>query len=474
VTRPASYLGIDLGTSGLKVALVREDGQVVAEGEAAYQVQAPRAGWAETDPAAWWAALGQVVEGMAEPLRTHQVNGIGLAGQMHGVVLCDRAGAPLRPAILWPDRRAQQHLSRWRELSAADRARLSNPIVPGMFGPGLSWLVDNEASVVARAAVALLPKDVVRVGLAGAPCTDRSDASATLLWDVIEDAWARDIAARTGVPDRLLPAVVASADVTGVTSWLAETVAGGPDDVPVVAGGGDTPVAMLAAGSQGLQINLGTGAQVLLAGVEAGGRADPDTHLYGDTGGHWYAMAAVQNAGLALDWVMTVLGLSWQDLVTVLATPAPRRSVSFLPFLTGERGALAQPDSRAAWLGLDQATTRDDLARAALEALVFTVRRAVELLPDASASTGGSVCLTGGGGREPALQQLLADVLGREVQRVEVRSSSATGAAVLAARGTGAALAPDRRLGPVVTARRAVALEEAYERWLSRVPVADA
>jgi xylulokinase len=474
VTRPASYLGIDLGTSGLKVALVREDGQMVAEGEAAYQVQAPRAGWAETDPAAWWAALGQVVEGMAEPLRTHQVNGIGLAGQMHGVVLCDRAGAPLRPAILWPDRRAQQHLSRWRELSAADRARLSNPIVPGMFGPVLSWLVDNEASVVARAAVALLPKDVVRVGLAGAPCTDRSDASATLLWDVIEDAWARDIAARTGVPDRLLPAVVASADVTGVTSWLAETVAGGPDDVPVVAGGGDTPVAMLAAGSQGLQINLGTGAQVLLAGVEAGGRADPDTHLYGDTGGGWYAMAAVQNAGLALDWVMTVLGLSWQDLVTVLATPAPRRSVSFLPFLTGERGALAQPDSRAAWLGLDQATTRDDLARAALEALVFTVRRAVELLPDAPASTGGSVCLTGGGGREPALQQLLADVLGREVQRVEVRSSSATGAAVLAARGTGAALAPDRRLGPVVTPRRAVALEEAYERWLSRVPVADA
>jgi xylulokinase len=474
VTRPASYLGIDLGTSGLKVALVREDGQMVAEGEAAYQVQAPRAGWAETDPAAWWAALGQVVEGMAEPLRTHQVNGIGLAGQMHGVVLCDRAGAPLRPAILWPDRRAQQHLSRWRELSAADRARLSNPIVPGMFGPVLSWLVDNEASVVARAAVALLPKDVVRVGLAGAPCTDRSDASATLLWDVTEDAWALDIAARTGVPDRLLPAVVASADVTGVTSWLAETVAGGPDDVPVVAGGGDTPVAMLAAGSQGLQINLGTGAQVLLAGVEAGGRADPDTHLYGDTGGGWYAMAAVQNAGLALDWVMTVLGLSWQDLVTVLATPAPRRSVSFLPFLTGERGALAQPDSRAAWLGLDQATTRDDLARAALEALVFTVRRAVELLPDAPASTGGSVCLTGGGGREPALQQLLADVLGREVQRVEVRSSSATGAAVLAARGTGAALAPDRRLGPVVTPRRAVALEEAYERWLSRVPVADA
>ena len=118
MTRPASYLGIDLGTSGLKVALVREDGELVAEGEAAYQVQAPRTGWAETDPAVWWAALGQVVEGMAAQLQTHRVNGIGLAGQMHGVVLCDRAGTPLRPAILWPDRRSQQQLSRWRDLSA--------------------------------------------------------------------------------------------------------------------------------------------------------------------------------------------------------------------------------------------------------------------------------------------------------------------------------------------------------------------
>ncbi len=472
MTRPAGYLGIDLGTSGLKVALVREDGDLVAEGEAAYQVLAPRTGWAETDPAAWWAALGQVVEGMAAHLQVHQLNGIGLAGQMHGVVVCDRTGAPLRPAVLWPDRRAQQQLSRWNELPAADRARLSNPLAPGMYGPILSWLAESEASVVARADVALLPKDVMRVGLAGVPCTDRSDASATLVWDVTGDGWARDIAARTGVPDRLLPPVVASEEVTGVTSWLAKTIAGGPDDVPVVAGGGDAPVAMLAAASGGLRVNLGTGAQVLLADVEVESRVDPDTHLYADTEAGWYAMAAVQNAGLALDWVMSVLGLSWEDLVAVLATPASRRAVSFLPFLTGERGALAQPDSRAAWVGLDQATTRDDLARAALEALAFSVRRAVELLPAGAASAAGPVCLTGGGGREPALQQLLADVLGREVQHVAMRSASATGAAVLAARGTGTPLSPHRRQGPVVTPRRAVALEESYQRWLRRVPVA--
>ena len=131
MTRPASYLGIDLGTSGLKVALVREDGELVAEGEAAYQVQAPRTGWAETDPAVWWAALGQVVEGMAQQLQTHRVNGIGLAGQMHGVVLCDRAGTPLRPAILWPDRRSQD-LSWPRRRPPGAMKSMSRPTGPPM------------------------------------------------------------------------------------------------------------------------------------------------------------------------------------------------------------------------------------------------------------------------------------------------------------------------------------------------------
>ena len=186
MTRPASYLGIDLGTSGLKVALVREDGQVVVEGEAAYQVLSPRARWAETDPAVWWAALGQVVEGMAEHLQTHQVNGIGLAGQMHGVVLCDRAGTPLRPAILWPDRRSQHQLSRWRELSAADRARLSNPIVPGMFGPILSWLVDNEAS-----AVELLPAAPATAG--GSVCLTGGGGREPALQQLLADVLVREV-----------------------------------------------------------------------------------------------------------------------------------------------------------------------------------------------------------------------------------------------------------------------------------------
>jgi xylulokinase len=469
-----SYLGLDLGTSGVKAALLDEEGRPLAEAEAAYDVTAPRAGWAEADPSAWLAGLTAVVGGLAEAIRSAPPRAVGLAGQMHGVVLCDGVGTPLRPAVLWPDRRADPELVRWRGLPATEKARLANPVVPGMMGPMLCWLAEHEPEVLEQAEVALLPKDVVRAALAGPPVTDRSDASATLLWDVVDDDWARSVAERIGVPAALLPRVVASDQVVGRTSWLARVVAGAPSDVPVVAGAGDTPAALLAVGTAGeLQVNLGTGAQVLLPGALAKAAEDPVAHLYADTDGGWYAMVAVQNAGLAVEWARRLLGLEWSDLVAALATPGTPGALSFLPFLTGERGRLARPGSRGAWLGLEQSTTREDLARAAVQAMAFSVRRAVELLPRTTASADGAVRLTGGGTRAPAVQQLLADALGVAVQRVDVRSASATGAAVLAARGVGAVLVPWREQGVVVEPRRRPELDAAYRLWLQRNPVAD-
>lgn len=470
-----AVLGVDLGTSGLKVALVAQDGTVLVEREAGYRVDAPEPGWAETDPADWWTALTEAVAGLAPALATTTVRGIGLAGQMHGLVLCDAAGAPLRPAVLWPDRRAEPDLVRWRGLPAADLARLANPVVAGMYGPVLAWLAAHEPATVARAGSALFAKDVLRARLTGSVGTERSDASASLLWDVVADDWSRSVVSRIGVPDRLLPTVAAPATVVGTTSWLAETVAGGPVDVPVVAGAADTAAALLASGSDGgLQVNLGTGAQVLLPGAAPRPVDDPSTHVYADADGGWYAMSAVQNAGLAVEWARGLLGLTWPELVGIAQQrPSGPRTISFLPFLTGERGGVAQPGSRGAWVGLDPRATREDLARAALEAMAFTVRRALELLPDAPAPD-EVVRLTGGGSREPCVQQLLADVLGRAVQRVEVRSASATGAAMLAARGVGLEMAPSRSYGPVLDPAATDQLEAAYRLWSSRVPVADA
>ena len=457
----AVLLGADVGTSGLKLLALDSSGAVVAEAESGYDADRPRPGWAQTEPAVWRAALDDALARVAPALAGHPVAGLGLSGQMHGAVLVDDTGAPLAPALLWPDQRATAELRRWRELPAADRAALANPLAPGMTGPLLAWLGAHRPELLARAAGVLLPKDALRATLLpGADWrrTDRSDASATLLWDVPGDRWSTAATTAAGIDPGLLPAVVPGSTVAGTADLLGT-------EVPVVVGGADTPLALLAAGTRtGVQVNLGTGAQLLRPGWTPVPVADPVVHTYADAGGGWYGMAALQNGGLAWSWVREVLGLSWEGLLEAAGAAAPGAGgVVFRPCLTGERGGVAGPDARASWSGLTAGTTRADLARAALEGVVFAVAAALDLLdvPD----DGEPVVLTGGGGRSPLVQHLLADVLRRPVVHLQVRSASATGAALLAAAGVGADLRPRRELGAVVEPTPADDLARARERW---------
>jgi xylulokinase len=458
-------LGADLGTSGLKLAALDPDGATVAEAEAGYEVDRPRPDRAETAVGTWRAALDTALEQVAPALRGTTVRGLGLSGQMHGAVLVDDAGTAIAPALLWPDQRATAELRRWRELPEADRAALANPLVPGMTGPLLAWLGGHRPELLARAAGVLLPKDALRATLLpGADWrrTDRSDASATLLWDVPGDRWSTAATAAAGVDPGLLPAVVPGSTVAGTADLLGA-------EVPVVVGGADTPLALLAAGTRtGVQVNLGTGAQLLRPGWRPVPVADPVVHAYADAGRGWYGMAALQNGGLAWSWVREVLGMSWQGLLDAAASAEPGAGgVVFRPFLTGERGGVAGPDARGSWSGLTAGTSRADLARAAVEGVVFAVAAGLDLLaarhdvPD----DGAPVVLTGGGARSPLVQHLLADVLGRPVVHLRVRSASATGAALLAAAGVGAVLEPRRELGPVVEPAPVDRLVRARERW---------
>ena len=452
-------VGADLGTSGLKLAALDLDGAVVAEAEAGYPVERPQPGWAETDVAVWRCALDDGLAELAGQLGDRPVAALGFSGQMHGAVLVDAAGTALAPALLWPDQRAAGELDRWRGLPDADRAALANPLAAGMTGPLLAWLVAHRPELVDRAATVLLPKDAVRATLLPGDdpaITDRSDASATLLWDIPADRWSAAAAAAAEVDPALLPSVLPADTVVGT----AELPLG---EVPVVVGGADTPLALLATGTAGVQVNLGSGAQLLQAGVRPAPAAAPVVHCYADTGDGWYAMAALQNAGTAWAWVQQVLGLDWAGFTGSLTGSAPGAGgVVFAPFLTGERGGVAGPDARGGWTGLSADTTRADLARAALEGVACAVAAALDLL---GPTTDEGIVLTGGGGREPSVQQLLADVLGRPVQHVQVRSASAAGAAVLAARGVGLPLVPRRAAGPVVDPRDAAALVAVRERW---------
>jgi xylulokinase len=468
VAYAATYLGIDLGTSGLKLTLVGDDGSVVAEAEETYALKATRPGYAEIDPFDWSRALDRCVDRLLQTPgggHTGVLAAVGFSGQMHGVVLTSEDGKPLRPALLWPDQRAASVMDGWRDLAPEVRGGLSNPLVPGMAGPLLTWLRDHEPAVLRDALVAS-PKDWLRRQLTpGDAAGDRSDASATLLWDVVADDWSTRAVELAGVTRSQLPDLVPSDAVVGTTGLL------GASEIPVVTGAADTAAALVGLAASGLLrdggvvVNAGTGIQLLRTGARPEPRVDPMTHLYADASGGWYEMLAIQNGGLALDWAQATMGASWWEAVTLASAAAPGSSgATFLPFLTGERGGIAPLTASAGWRSATTATGRAELLRAAFEAYAFTVRRGLEIL-DAPA---GAVLLTGGGGREPFVRQLLADVLNRPVACVALRSVSGVGAAVLAARGVGVDLKVPASVATVEpdSAAGRGALDAAYARWL--------
>ncbi|MGB3184714.1 MAG: FGGY family carbohydrate kinase [Ornithinimicrobium sp.] len=464
-------IGLDLGTSGLKALALGADGKILAQAEADCGMNSPHPGWAETDPSDWTSAVESVLTDLRPHLEDHDVAAVGIDAQMHGVVLVDADGRPTRPAVLWPDRRAEEQTALWRDLADEDRARLANPISAGMAGPILAWLGDHESDVLDASALALQPKDFVRSSLGGPPVTERSDASATLLWDVVADDWARDIVQHVGIPTTLLPQVRPSDEVVAEGVDLPDL---GQHDVALVSGAADTAAALFACGGVRpgqVHINLGTGAQVTIGVSEPQANADAQANLFADADGGWYAMAAVQNAGLALSRVRNWLAMDWEDFFEAATDcDAGAGGVSMLPFLSGERSAIASTSAKGAWIGLTTRTTREQLARAAVEGVAFTLARAVSQLDDSS----DAIRLTGGGARQPLLPQLLADITQRPVEVIRLRSPSALGAALLAARGVGLSIPTDPHAGSTtLDPHEQGHLAPAFELWDERRPLAD-
>src|SRR5215211_1826022 len=397
-------LGLDLGTSSVKALLMAEGGAVLGEGSASYAVRAPRPGWAESTPEDWWTAVLEAT-GAAVGRLGAEVTSLGLSGQMHGVILVDELGLPLRPAIIWADARSGAELAAYRGLDEDLGRRLANPPAVGMAGPSLLWLRDQEPNAYTSARWALQPKDWLRMRMTGEVATEPSDASATLLYDLLADDWAYAQAEILGLRTELLAPLVPSACVAGTLEGDAAGELGLRKGLPVAAGAADTAAAMLGTGllrPGAVQLTIGTGGQVVTP--KEGPEPDPHgrTHLYrAAVPGLWYSMAAIQNAGLALEWVRKVLGASWKDVYEeAFAVPPGSGGVTFA-------------------------------LREALEAL----EDLGTIAPELRLAGGG----TGGGSGEP-WRRLLADVLGRPLWLLpdEIASvASARGAALLAGLASG-------------------------------------
>lgn len=468
-------LGIDLGTSSAKALLLATDGTVIDEASSSYPVNAPRPGWAESDPADWWTAVAIAVRTAVKD-RENKIQAIGLSGQMHGVVLADTEGMPLRAAILWADTRSSEMLDAYHSLHTSMQNRLANPVTAGMAGPSLLWLREHEPQVYAGARWALQPKDWLRLRLTGEVAAEPSDASGTLLYDVISDCWAVDVLDVLGLRSDWLAKLMPSSSIAGYLTAVASDNLGLPINLPIVSGAADTAAAMLGSGlltPGSVQLTIGSGAQIVTPRSQPTIDPQGHTHLYrAALPEQWYTLAAIQNAGLALEWVRNMLGYSWQQVYAeAFSVPLGCEGLTFLPYLTGERTPHLDPDARGAWVGLGLHHTRAHLMRAALEGVAFALRQGLEAIT----ATGGIVTelrLAGGGSLEMAWKQLLADVLRIPLYTLTVAAASARGAAILAGMGIGLYTHVDSAMSSLVTTPRRFEpeLEAAWMRYQSLYP----
>jgi xylulokinase len=436
-----TLLGIDLGTSSVKVVLTDPAGHLLDQATEAYPVERPRPGWAETDPQAWWDAIVKAVARLTTA-NARQVAGIGLSGQMHGVVLCTADSTPTRPALLWCDARAEPQLDLYRQLPAQTRARLGNPLSAGMAGPQLAWLHRQEPATVDRARWALQPKDWIRARLTGQFAAEPSDASATLLYDILSQDWDDTVIDALGLRRSLLPDILAHSGVcAGRLTTTAAAGLGLTTDVPVAAGAADTAAAALGTGLLApgrTQLTIGTGVQIVsIVDTPAPSTADPVAHLYRDaTPTGWYAMAASLTGGQTLDWVRSILGSSWAELYQTAAREPRADDPVFVPHLVGERTPYLDTQLRGSWTGLAASHTRTDLLYAALEGVAFAAADALHALPG-TIDTDNGLLIAGGGTTSPPWRALLSDVLGLPLDAVAVPSASARGAGLLGATAAG-------------------------------------
>ncbi len=364
------------------------------------------------------------------------IQGIGLSGQMHGVVLCDSQGEPLRPAILWADGRSHAQLSTYQQLSADLRHGLANPIVTGMAGPTLLWLRQHEPEVYHRARWALQPKDWLRFRLTGQVATDPSDASGTLLYDLVGDRWHTLLLTQLELRQDWLPPLLPATALAGTLTSDAAKHLGLPAEIPVAVGAADTAAAALGSGLTtpgAVQLTVGTGAQIIVLCPDPIPDPAGCTHLFRSAlPQQWYRLAAIQNAGLALEWARQIVEMDWPQVYEEAFAVLPGcEGLIFLPYLTGDRTPHLNPNLRGAWIGLGLRHRRAHLMRAAMEGVAFSLAQGWQAL-QATGVSATALRLAGGGTTHPQWQQLLADVLQCPLYPTHYPDASARGAALLA------------------------------------------
>jgi xylulokinase len=443
------WLGLDVGTGGSRALLVDEGGNVKAGFTAPHEeMRMERPLWAEQRPENWWEAAQSAIRGvLAEAGATGKdIRGVGLSGQMHGLVLLDAQDRVIRPALIWCDQRSQAQVDYVNRTVGRENvlAFTANPVLTGFTLPKLLWVRDHEPGNFARIRRMLLPKDYVRFCLTGEYATEVSDASGTALFDVVRRRWSSQMLERLKLDAEILPQVYESSDVTGKVTESAAAATGLAPGTPVVGGGGDQAASAVGNGvvEPGIvSCTLGTSGVVFAhmdkPAYDPLGRVHTFCHA---VRGAWHVMGVTQGAGLSLQWFRNHLAPGTEyDALTAEAATAPPLShgLFWLPYLMGERTPHLDSTARGGWIGLTAKHTRADLLRSVLEGVSYSQKDCLDIIEAMGVSV-ESVRASGGGARSAFWRQLLADIFGKRVVTLASQEGSAYGAALLALVGTGA------------------------------------
>lgn len=456
--RTQHLIGIDIGTTGAKALLMSSRGTVVATHTEEYALHLPKPGWAEQNPHDWVDATVRCVRALLARTRVapQSIAGIGLSGQMHGLVCLDVEGAVLRPAILWCDQRTTAQC-RAIEAAAGGRAALirltSNPALEGFTLPKLLWVRDHEPALYRRTARVLLPKDFVRFRLTGDAAMDLSDAAGTLMLDVRKGRWSSKLLALVGVKESLLPRLGESPEIAAPLLPSMARIMGLPDGVPVVFGGADNTCAAIGSGAvaEGIVvISVGTSGTVIAPTARPVRDPQGRVHTFNHSvPGLWYTMGVMQAAGLSLKWWRDEFGGTERaaakklggDAYDLLTKPAASvvpgcEGLTWLPYLNGERTPHLDAFARGVLFGVTPRHTKAHVIRAVMEGMAFGLRDSAEIICGLGVRM-RDLRLTGGGAKGAVFRQILADALGEPLKVLSAQEGPALGAAVLAGIGTG-------------------------------------
>ncbi len=454
----AYYLGIDIGTSGTKALVMDARGKVLAAATGTHGISAPRPGWSEQNPEDWWASSVVAVKAAIKKAQIDgkQILGVGLSGQMHGLVITDAAGKPLRPSIIWNDQRTGPQAAEIERTVGGKKKLIElvgNVAMTSFTLTKLLWVRQHEPRVYARIKHMLLPKDYVRLCLTGEYMGEVSDMSGTLMLDQRKRDWSDKIVSIFQLDRSILPPVVESHEVTGKLTKAAAAKLGLAEGTPVVGGGGDQAAGAI---GNGIVEDALTSATMGTSGVvfthSRKYHTDPAGRVQtfcSSVAGEWCMFGCVMAAGGSFQWFRNTLGdaevaeakkknVDPYVLLTQKAAAAPAgcEGVFWLPYLTGERTPHADPLARACWIGLNSRTSRNELVRSVMEGATFGMNDAVQLLRGQGLNI-KQVRLSGGGARSEFWRQLQANIYGVDCATINSEEGPAYGVALLAAVGTG-------------------------------------